>query len=138
MKMKPRLLVLVCLTVYGSLSYAGTLSTGSVTNQTTASATVTFDQDITITNTLTPVTGLKTGEVKSDVLVIATGHAGIDKVGVKARMALKVAEKPSDDSKNVYFETYASGHEGESDYKMTYTVIPADFDTNSSLDSSSV
>ncbi|MCH9299854.1 MULTISPECIES: hypothetical protein [Pantoea] len=118
MKMKTRLLtVLVAAGCFSQMAVADDLTTGSITNQTTQTATVTISQPITLENTLIPETGLKTGQ--SGMITLATGKLAIKESGVKARLALLI--KSSEGEPNTVV-TYATGHEKDDNYKLTYSI----------------
>ncbi|MDJ0034048.1 MULTISPECIES: hypothetical protein [Pantoea] len=96
-----------------------TLTTGSITNQTTATATVTINQPVTLENTLTPETGLKAGQViTEDTYEIAKGNLKIMEAGAKARLAIYAAPKGS------LTKVYAVGHEGDGEYELDYMTMP--------------
>ena len=122
--MKMRLLTgLIAAACFSQAASAGTvLNNGTITNQTTATADVVFNQPITLENTLTPVTGLKAGQmpVGDSAVVIANGKLAIKDSGVTARLALRSSE--GDD----YLSTYAEGHEGDDSYALQYIPIPKD------------
>lgn len=133
--MKMRLLTgLIAAVCFSQAASAADLVDGTVTNQTTATADVMFNQPITLENTLTPVTGLKGGQrlpENSSALVIANGKLAIKDSGVTARLALKFM----DGGKNL--TTYAVGHEGEDSYALKYIPMPKDTyigDMNSKYD----
>jgi len=125
--MKMRLLTaLVAAGCFSQVTVANAvgLTTGSISNQTTATATVTLNQPITLENTLTPESGLKVGqEATPGELRLAKGKLAIKEAGVKARLALKAGE-----SETVPFTVYATGHENDDEYKLAYAVLPTDRD----------
>ena len=128
--MKMRLLTaLVAAGCFSQMAVAdmGELTTGSITNQTTATATVTIKQPVTLENTLTPE--LKAAE---DKLQIAKGNLKIMETGVKAKLAIK----SSPDDAYVSFTAYAAGHDGDGDYKLEYVAIPEDLDSFSQYSTS--
>lgn len=122
--MKMRLLTgLIAAVCFSQAASADTLVDGTVTNQTTATADVMFNQPITLENTLTPVTGLKAGQslpVDSSAVVIANGKLAIKDSGVTARLALKFMDGGES------LSTYAVGHEGEDSYALYYIPVPKD------------
>ncbi|WP_338506722.1 hypothetical protein VRB95_00675 [Erwinia aphidicola] len=127
--MKIRLLTaLVAAGCFSQMAMATSLSTGSITNKTTATGTVTLTQKITLENTLTPLQGLKAGTSTSTMAdsKIATGNLKIKEAGVKARLAIKW-QNPGYES----FVTYATGHDGDDHYKLEYNVPPTSQDTDS-------
>ena len=119
--MKMRLLTaLVAAGCFSQMAQAdGTLTTGSITNQTTATATVTINQPVTLENTLTPESGLKAGQDIDGAAILAKGNLKIKESGVTARLAIKMAE-----DENTSLTTYAEGHENEDEYKLTYVAGP--------------
>jgi len=125
LSLKVSALALACLPT--AFAWAADL-TGSVSNETTATAEVTFNMPLTITNTLTPVMNQVAGP--SDKMVnIATGQAGIDQPGVTAQLAMKEL-LPG----NLPLIAYAGGHDGDPDYSITYMMFPAGTDPNSKAD----
>lgn len=100
-----------------SQAASATLTSGTITNQTTATADVVFNQPITLENTLTPVAGLKAGKkVPNEGVTIATGQLAIKEVGVTARLALK-----AEGVDHEMFTAYAEGHQGDPAYELTYS-----------------
>lgn len=95
------------------------LTSGAITNQTTATADVVFNQPITLENTLTPVAGITTGRKAPNAgVTIATGQLAIKEVGVTAQLALK-----SEDVGQALFTAYAEGHQGDPAYELTYLPV---------------
>lgn len=123
--MKMRLLTgLIAAAFFSQAASAARLSSGSLTNQTTATADVEFSQPITLQNTLTPIAGLKAGQVVgngNNLLQIANGSLEIKDSGVTALLALRVS--PSEISQPI---AYAAGHEGDDKYAITYVPLPKD------------
>ncbi|PKC36131.1 hypothetical protein V462_11050 [Pantoea ananatis 15320] len=120
--MKIRLLTaLVAAGCFSQMAMADNLLTGSITDETTATGTVTLTQKITLENTLTPLQGLKAGTSTTtlETSKIATGNLKIKEAGVKARLAIEW-EKIGNQS----FATYATGHENDDQYKLEYNVYP--------------
>lgn len=112
-----------------SQAASATLPSGTITNQTTATADVVFNQPITLENTLTPVAGLKAGKkVPNEGVTIATGQLAIKEVGVTARLALK-----AEGVDHEMFTAYAEGHQGDPAYELTY--LPVFDQTDAELDS---
>lgn len=127
--MKTRLLTaLIAAGCFSPMAMATSLSTGSITNETTATGTVTLNQKITLENSLTPLQGLKAGASTPTFATtkIATGNLKIKEAGVKARLAIKW-QNPG----YKHFVTYATGHENDSAYKLEYNVPPTSEDTDS-------
>lgn len=128
--MKARLLTaLVAAGCFSQMAVAAvaddTLTTGDITNKTTATATLNINQPVTLENTLTPEPGVRAG-LKSDgskEVVLATGKLAIKEAGAKARLALLGISTSRE-----LFETYAAGHEGDDEYKLSYVVSPNDRD----------
>ena len=123
--MKMRLLTgLIAAACFSQAAFADTvLSDGAVSNLTTATADVEFNQPITLENTLTPVAGLKAGQplpAGDSSLVIANGKLAIKDSGVTARLALKFMEA------DTFLSTYAQGHEGDDNYVLQYMPVPND------------
>lgn len=126
--MKMRLLTaLVAASCFNQMAMATILATGSITNNTTATATVTLQQQITLENTLTPLEGLKGGAFTPNLASakIATGNLKIKETGVNAQLAVKW-QKPGYKP----FVTYATGHENYDNYKLEYNVSPTSNDTD--------
>ena len=116
--MKKRLLTaLVAAGCFSQMAVAADLTTGSITNRTTATATVTINQPVTLENTLTPLTGLTAGkELKvADDIILAMGKLAIKEPGVKARLAVMGSI-----DRNTPFKTYATGHENDDAYMLRY------------------
>ncbi|MHB9804947.1 hypothetical protein [Pantoea ananatis] len=103
------------------------LTSGSITNQTTATADVEFNQPVTLVNTLTPVNGIKAGAASSSEspVEIATGKLAIKEAGVTAQLALKAS--CADQTPLI---TYAKGHQGEPAYALTYIPLITDVSPN--------
>lgn len=97
---------------------ASELTSGSITNQTTATADVKFNQPITLENTLTPVAGIKAGAAAGmeHPVTIATGTLAIKEAGATAQLALKV-----NNSDGTLLTVYADGHKGDDKYALVYT-----------------
>ncbi|MCW0323707.1 hypothetical protein [Pantoea dispersa] len=128
--MKMRLLTaLVAAGCFSQMAQAdGTLTTGSITNQTTATATVTINQPVTLENTLTPESGLKAGQViTEDTVQIAKGNLKIMEAGAKARLAIYGGPP----NKDLLTKVYAVGHEGDGEYELDYTIAPTPSDIES-------
>lgn len=126
--MKIRLLTaLIAATCFSQAASAAQLNSGVITNQTTATTDVVFNQPITLENTLRPIAGLKAGQELPDNsgIPIATGKLAIKEAGVTARLALKVFE--ADNSASV---VYAEGHQGEEAYALAYAPVPDDADAS--------
>lgn len=120
--MKMRLLTaLVAACCFSQMAVASVVNTGDIVNKTTTTATVTLNQPITLDNTLTPVKGLNAGASISTIAksTIANGNLKIHESGFKVQLAL-MAATPG----NAAFETYATGHENDPDYKLAYRVYP--------------
>lgn len=116
--MKIRLLTaLIATACLSQAASAAELTSGSITNQTMATADVKFNQPVTLVNTLTPVDGLKAGAASSsdDPVAIATGKLAIKETGVTAQLALKIGN-----ANQTPFIIYAKGHQGERAYALTY------------------
>ncbi|MGP2504468.1 hypothetical protein [Pantoea ananatis] len=116
--MKMRLLTALVVTgCFSQMAMADLVTTGTIDNKTTTTATVTLNQPITLENTLTPVEGLKAGTSISTLAsgLIANGNLNIKETGATAQLALK-----SSDSGGNNFVTYATGHADDSDYKLEY------------------
>jgi len=113
--MKLRLLTaLVASCCISQMAVADDLTTGSITNKTTATATLTISQPITLENVLTPVSGLKTGGTDS---TIARGVLKIKDSGVSGRLAVMTVP-----NRGVSFVSYAVGHENDDKYKLSYSL----------------
>ncbi|MHC3774445.1 hypothetical protein ACYDMD_19745 [Pantoea agglomerans] len=126
--MKMRLLTaLVAAGCFSQMAVASLVTTGSIVNKTTATATLTLNQPITLENTLTPVEGLKGGASTPTLAtgLIANGNLKIKETGVTAHLALNTST-PGNNS----FVTYATGHENAADYKLEYRVYPKSSDTD--------
>jgi len=136
MKMKTRLLTaLVAAGCFSQMAVAGsTLLTGSVSDLTTATATVELTQPTSLENTLTPVEGLKAGATISSIAsgVIARGNLKIREAGVTQNLAIK---SEMSGYSHTPFETYATGHDGDDDYKLQYRAMPNDKDYDSFMTS---
>ena len=128
--MKKRLLTaLVAAGCFSQMAVAADdLTTGSITNKTTATATVTINQPVTLENTLTPLTGLTAGkELKgADDGILAMGKLAIKETGVKARLAVMGGI-----DRDTPLKTYATGHENDDAYMLRYF---AGFPTNIASD----
>lgn len=124
--MKMRLLTgLIAAACFSQAAFAAELNSGTVSNQTTATADVEFSQPITLENTLTPVAGLRAGQPlppDDSAVVIANGKLAIKDAGVTARLALKFAEAGA----SSYLSTYAQGHEGDDNYLLYFAPLPKD------------
>ena len=127
--MKKRLLTaLVAAGCFSQMAVAADLTTGSITNKTTATATVTINQPVTLENTLTPVTGLTAGQpLGPSGVILAKGKLTIKESGVKARLAVM----DGIDDAGTPFKTYATGHENDDEYMLQYL---AGFSTNFASD----
>lgn len=123
--MKMRLLTaLIAATCFSQAASADAeLTSGTITNKTTATADVVFNQPVTLENTLTPVAGLKAGgQTSADGVTIATGKLAIKETGVTARLAFRTADL-SQGSESVP-SVYAEGHEGDDEYQLLYEIYP--------------
>lgn len=130
--MKIRLLTaLITTACLSQAASADDLTSGSITNQTTATADVEFNQPVTLVNTLTPVNGIKAGAASSanNPVEIATGKLAIKEAGVTAQLALKAAGVDK-----VPLITYAKGHQGEPAYALTYQPFITHVSPNPSAD----
>ncbi|MGP2416889.1 hypothetical protein [Pantoea ananatis] len=126
--MKIRLLTaLITTACLSQAASADDLTSGSITNQTTATADVEFNQPVTLVNTLTPVNGIKAGAASgaNNPVEIATGKLAIKEAGVTAQLALKSAG-----ADQVPLITYAKGHQGEPAYALTYQPAIIDVSPN--------
>lgn len=126
--MKIRLLTsLIISACFSHAASAAELTTGGITNQTTATADVMFNQPITLENTLMPVAGLKAGEAvdSNNPTTIATGKLAIKEAGVTARLALKI-----EDAGESQLIAYAEGHQGEAAYELAYMPLFDNQDEN--------
>lgn len=126
--MKMRLLTaLIAAACFSQAASAADLTSGTITNQTTATTDVVFNQPVTLENTLMPVAGLKAGEKEDDdnLPTIATGKLAIKETSVTARLALKLQE--ADHSVSV---VYAEGHQGEAAYGLEYVPVFDSADVN--------
>ncbi|QAB32607.1 hypothetical protein [Pantoea ananatis] len=131
--MKMRLLTALVVTgCFSQMAMASRVTTGTIENKTTTTATVTLNQPITLVNTLTPVEGLKGGtELPTlDSGLIANGNLNIQEAGVTAQLALNTAA-PGNES----FITYATGHTNDAAYKLEYRVYTTSDDTDYIIDS---
>lgn len=130
--MKIRLLTsLIISACFSHAASAAELTTGSITNQTTATADVVFNQPVTLVNTLTPHTGLISGkDVDNKGIILATGSLSIVEAGVNARLAMMVTK-----SDGTPFTVRASGHEKDNndEYELKYKVSPSLLETPDSL-----
>ncbi|MEI2606796.1 hypothetical protein V8O11_23845 [Erwinia aphidicola] len=112
------LTALIAAACFSQAASAANLTSGTITNETTATADVVFNQPITLENTLTPVSGLKAGapsnlDSTDTATTIATGKLAIKEAGVTAQLALRL-ESPA---------VYAEGHQGEAAYELAYAAI---------------
>ncbi|KAF6660655.1 hypothetical protein HFD91_11655 [Enterobacteriaceae bacterium EKM102V] len=132
MKMKARLLtVLVAAGCFSQMAFAASFSSGTIDNKTTATATVTLNQQITLENTLTPVKGLIAGTSvpTRDAALLANGNLKIKEPGVKAQLAVKIHGPGASES-----VVYATGHEGDPDYALNYRLFPITSDGTNEMD----
>lgn len=118
------LTALIAAACFSQAASAAILSSGSITNETTATADVVFNQPITLENTLTPVSGLQAGAPSNldnidTSTTIATGKLAIKEAGVTAQLALEIGGTPM----NGYGSAYAEGHQGEKAYELAYMPI---------------
>jgi len=126
--MKMRLLTALIFTgCFSHMAMASNVTTGTIVNKTTATATVTLNQAITLKNTLTPVDGLKAGTATPTLAsgLIANGKLSIQETTGTAKLALSAYAPTNED-----FVTYATGHKNDSTYKLSYRVYPTSSDTN--------
>jgi len=122
------LTALVAAGCFSQMAEAKMLTTGSVNNKATATATVTINQTVTLENTLTPLTGLMAGkEIQNEKqATLAMGKLAIKETGVKAQLAVMGAS-----ASDTLFKTYATGHENDDAYMLEYRAhfeknIPSD------------
>ena len=122
-----RISALVVAVCFNQMAMADLVTTGSITQKTTATATVTLNQPITLENTVTPVEGLKAGASTPTLAsgLIATGNLRIKEAGASAQLALN-----TDAPGSKAFVTYATGHNLKDDYKLEYRVYPTSQDTD--------
>ncbi|MDF7788614.1 hypothetical protein P4910_24520 [Pantoea stewartii] len=128
MEMKTHLLTTLFVTsCFSQMAVADHVTTGSIVNKTTTTATVTLRQKITLENTLTPLEGLQGGtSIPSQASgVIAKGNLKIKEAGVTAQLALNTYKSTLNN-----FVTYATGHENDPDYKLEYFVYNPSDDTD--------
>lgn len=116
LSLKVSILALSCLPA--AFAGAAIPTTGYISNESTATANVYFNQDIDLTNTLTAVTN-PPEPTDSHSTVIANGHIGIAQPEVKAELAVKVAGAGGDK-----YITYATGHNVDPHYELDYMVLP--------------
>lgn len=135
--MKMRLLTgLIAAVCFSQAASAAELTGGTISNQTTATADVEFNQPITLQNTLTPISGLKAGqEIDMDnPLTIANGSLAIKDSGVTALLALKSGDTLKNGDTSGALTAYAAGHEGEKGYGFAYMPIPKGVDMKTMAD----
>lgn len=105
----------------GLLMVSAVASAGTVSNVTTATTNVEFSSTTTVTNTLTPVTGLKAGAISAATVLangtVSTNNTGLVSFGVTASDSHAESESGG---------AFIATGENSSDNKLTFNILPGD------------
>lgn len=96
---------------------------GAMTNKAVATATVTIDQPITLTNNLAVLAGIKVPKKAGEYTKIAKGSVAINEAGIIGHIGIM-----SSDASTNMFQAYADSHDGDDNYMFYYAVLPGDKD----------